>query len=79
MTQTFTMRVEKWVVRRSGGQYSGYEPLSERQVVCKVTPKRLTVMEGMDKGKVFDRKTGWEIKRRDFSWYRHSIKDSALA
>lgn len=65
------MTVKKWKVRPNPPEWVIH---STRTVECKVTAKRVMVISGMDRGKVFDRATGQEIRARGFSWFQHSIQ-----
>src|SRR6266478_5464129 len=66
MTNTFTLIIERWQVKPKPEWIFH----SERKVTGRLTAKRVLITEGLDKGKVFDRSTGCEIKRSgDRSWY----------
>lgn len=73
MTKVLTLVVEKWQVRPT----PKWIVLKEHSVMGKLTAKRVTIIDTMYKGKVFDRTTGQEIMRRELrvgSWYKHSLK-----
>ena len=82
--QTATLIVDKWVIRRQrvvDSSYpaasSGWEILASHEVPVRLTAKRIHVISGTYKGKVFDRPTGREIiaqKYRRGSMYRYRIE-----